>query len=157
MTEYKPGISPKDNNFFMSKKDTEEIKQISEVSVELDKQVDVRKEIKDVIVKSSQEEINEKDFMYIRGNMMQALETGQEAIADLMELAKQSGHPRAYEVMSLMLKTVLEGNKQLMEVHKDYKEITTKEEEETPQTVNNNLFVGTTSELHKLLKSMKDK
>jgi peptidoglycan hydrolase CwlO-like protein len=56
-----------------------------------------------------------------------------------------------------MIKTILEGNKQLIEAHKDKREIETmKEPEEAKaQTVNNNVFVGSTTELHKLLKQLK--
>lgn len=156
---YRPGISPKDKNFFMSKKEEEQIKDITTVESEVDRQVETRKNIKATYNEQSSlnlDQLSEKDFQFIRGNMMTAIETGHEAINELMDLARSSGHPRAFEVLSLMLKTVMDGNKQLIDIHKDYKEMTTVEDE-TPQTVNNNLFVGTTSELHKLLKGIKDK
>lgn len=160
-TNYRPGVSPKDKNFFMSKSEEQEIKELTQVSSDIEDQTKTQKDIKQVctsvkdqIKNVNLDELSEKDFQYIRGNMVSALETGQEAISDLIDLARSSGHPRAFEVLSLMLKTVMDGNKQLIDIHRDYKELS-KQEEETAQTVNNNLFVGSTSELHKLLKQLK--
>ena len=155
---YKAGISPKDKNFFMSKEKTEEIKSLTEKEqiVEYDS---VRKDIAKAVNTNSDDskKLMLNDFEYLRGHMMTAIEAGQEAITDLLELARSSQHPRAYEVLSLMIKTILEGNKQLIEAHKDKREIETMKEPEQAQaqTVNNNVFVGSTTELHKLLKQLK--
>lgn len=161
-SNYRPGVSPKDKNFFMSKSEENEIKELARVNSEIEDGTKKQKDIKQICNSTKEQikninldELSEKDFQYIRGNMVSALETGQEAISDLMDLARSSGHPRAFEVLSLMLKTVMDGNKQLIDIHRDYKELS-QAEEETAQTVNNNLFVGSTSELHKLLKQLKN-
>jgi hypothetical protein len=92
-----------------------------------------------------------KDFEYARGNLYSLVEKGQEAINGILELAQESEMPRAYEVAGQLIKNTSEIAEKLMALHKIKKDV----EEDAPKgptTVNNALFVGSTTELAKLLK-----
>lgn len=91
------------------------------------------------------------DFEYARKNMYDIIEQGHEAIAKLMDIADQSQHPRAYEVIANLIKTMAETNKDLLGLTKQKKELITKEEIPQQQQVTNNLFVGSTAELQAML------
>ena len=94
----------------------------------------------------------EKDYEYTRANLYSIIEKGQEAINGIMEVAGESASPRAYEVAGQLIKSVADTTDKLADLHKKVKEI----EEDNPKTqntvTNNALFVGSTSELSKMLK-----
>lgn len=90
------------------------------------------------------------DFQYARGNMVNILEKGNEALSDMLEFAQRSQHPRGYEVVATLIKTLAETNKDLLELSKKKQEL---EGDKSPSTVHNNLFVGSSAELLKMLKS----
>lgn len=92
----------------------------------------------------------ETDAKYVRQNMYDLLEKGHSAIDELLAVADQSQHPRAYEVLATMIKTMGDINKDLLDSH-EKKQKLTGERAEKPETVNNNLYVGSTSELLKIL------
>ena len=94
-----------------------------------------------------------KDYEYTRANLYSLIEKGQEAINGIMELAGESASPRAYEVAGQLIKSVADTTDKLADLQKKVKDL----EEESTKTTNNNvtnnaLFVGSTSELSKLLK-----
>ena len=93
------------------------------------------------------------DLRYTRENLYNLIERGTDAIEELIQVAKESEHPRAYEVGGQLLKTVGETNGKLLEIHKMKKDITREEQEVSirSQNVTNALFVGSTAELQKLL------
>ena len=93
----------------------------------------------------------EKDYEYNRGNLYSIIEKGQEAINGILELAQESEMPRAYEVAGQLIKSVSDATDKLMDLQKKLKDVN-EEEKKGPTTVNNALFVGSTSELQKLLK-----
>ena len=112
--------------------------------------VPVRKESpkKDNIVKINE---IEKDYEYTRANLYSIIEKGQEAINGIMEVAGESASPRAYEVAGQLIKSVADTTDKLMDLQKKIKDVN----EDTPKTnnvTNNALFVGSTSELSKMLK-----
>lgn len=94
------------------------------------------------------------DFEYARGNLIAAIEKGQEALTSIVDVAGMSQHPRAYEVVATLLKTVADANKDLLELQKRKKDLTGINS--TPTTVNNNLFVGSTAELQQLIKKQNE-
>ena len=109
----------------------------------------------DAIVKTNEvEKVDEvkKDYDYTRGNLYSLIEKGQEAINGIMEVAGETASPRAYEVAGQLIKSVADTTDKLADLHKKVKEI----EEDNPKTqstvTNNALFVGSTSELSKMLK-----
>ncbi len=95
------------------------------------------------------------DFNMARTNLYDLLQVGQSALDELAMVAQQSQHPRAYEVLSTLTKTLVDANKDLMDLHKQKQTI--KKEEgggEDPKTVHNNLyFNGSTKDLQKLIKN----
>ncbi len=93
----------------------------------------------------------EKDYDYTRGNLYSIIEKGQEAIDGILELAQETEQPRAYEVAGQLIKSVSDATDKLMDLQKKLKDV---EEEKTKTTnvTNNALFVGSTSDLAKLIK-----
>lgn len=96
------------------------------------------------------------DFEYARENMMEVINKGQEALFDLMDVARQSQHPRAYEVLATMMNTMVGASKDLLDLQAKKKKILEDDPSASPQQVTNNLFVGSTAELQKYLKQNKD-
>ena len=93
-----------------------------------------------------------KDYDYTRGNLYSLIEKGQEAINGIMEVAGETASPRAYEVAGQLIKSVADTTDKLADLHKKVKDIEA-ENPKTQNTVTNNaLFVGSTSELSKMLK-----
>ena len=95
----------------------------------------------------------EKDYEYTRGNLYSIIEKGQEAINGILELAQESEMPRAYEVAGQLIKSVSDATDKLMDLQKKLKDVEEETIQNGPSTVNNALFVGSTAELQKLLKS----
>jgi hypothetical protein len=94
------------------------------------------------------------DYEYARGNMIAVIEKGQEALSGILDVAGMSQHPRSYEVVATLVKAVADANKDLLELSKKRKDLE-KVENGGPQTVNNNLYLGSTADLLKLLKDNK--
>jgi hypothetical protein len=94
------------------------------------------------------------DFEFARGHMINVIEKGQEALSDMLQVAGMSQHPRAYEVIATLVKTVADANKDLLELQKRKKDLTGIGP--APTTVNNNLFVGSTAELQQLIKKQNE-
>jgi len=93
-----------------------------------------------------------KDYEYTRANLYSLIEKGQEAINGIMEVAGEGGSPRAYEVAGQLIKSVGDVTDKLIDLQKKLKDVE-EDSSKIPNTVTNNaLFVGSTSELSKLLK-----
>ena len=92
------------------------------------------------------------DYEYSRGNLYSLIEKGQEALNGILEVAQGSDHPRAYEVAGQLIKSVGDTTDKLIDLQTKMKELNKEEKAKGPSTVNNALFVGSTSELSKLLK-----
>ena len=92
------------------------------------------------------------DFEYSRATYYELLEKGKESLMDMMEVARSSEHPRAYEVLSNLIKNMADVNDKLMELNKKKKDLDKKEEQKQVGNTTNNLFVGTTTDLQKLLR-----
>ena len=103
------------------------------------------------IKKVEKKEDSTLDYEYSRGNLYSLIEKGQEALNGILEVAQGSDHPRAYEVAGQIIKSVGDTTDKLIDLQSKMKELN-KEEKDSPKTVNNALFVGSTSELSKLLK-----
>tara|TARA_B100000700_G_scaffold282004_1_gene333199 strand:+ start:37277 stop:37687 length:411 start_codon:yes stop_codon:yes gene_type:complete len=94
----------------------------------------------------------EKDYQYTRANLYSLIEKGQESLNGIMELAGESASPRAYEVAGQIIKSVADTTDKLMELQKKVKEVDEEKQKPTTNVTNNALFVGSTSELSKVLK-----
>jgi len=94
----------------------------------------------------------ENDYEYARRNLYDIIENGQRALDDMIDFAKQAQHPRAYEVVGTLINNLVDANQKLLHLSKQVKDIRSKEKNDAPDKVTNNLFVGSTAELQKLLK-----
>lgn len=97
------------------------------------------------------------DFSVARANIYNIIENGTDALHKLSEIADQSQHPRAYEVIGQLMKTLIDANKDLLNIQKTIREIDNENKQIKKETNvhNNNLFVGSTADLQKLLDGMK--
>ena len=109
---------------------------------------------KNVLKKEEKLKINEieKDYEYTRANLYSIIEKGQEAINGIMEVAGESASPRAYEVAGQLIKSVADTTDKLMDLQKKIKDVNEDSPTKTNNVTNNALFVGSTSELSKMLK-----
>ena len=109
---------------------------------------------KDSTKKQEVTKINEieKDYEYTRANLYSIIEKGQEAINGIMEVAGESASPRAYEVAGQLIKSVADTTDKLMDLQKKIKDVNEDNPTKTNNVTNNALFVGSTSELSKMLK-----
>ena len=94
----------------------------------------------------------EKDYKYARAQLYSLIEKGQETLNGVMELAGESASPRAYEVAGQLIKSVADSTDKLMDLQKKMKDIDEEGTKTQNNVTNNALFVGSTSELSKLLK-----
>ena len=94
----------------------------------------------------------QKDYEYTRSNLYSLIEKGQESLNGIMELAGESASPRAYEVAGQIIKSVADTTDKLMEPQKKVKEIDEDNHKTTNNVTNNAVFVGSTSDLSKMLK-----
>lgn len=107
------------------------------------------------IIKPTNERV-EDDYTDTRDNLRSLLATGQDALLAALEVAKQSEHPRAFEVVGNLVKQLADVNQQLMDLHQQKQKLDAPSKEDKAKQVTNNnaIFVGSTSELNKLIKNM---
>ena len=117
--------------------------------------VEVERDVKNIDITSNETIDVEKDYEYTRGNLYSLIEKGQEVLNGIMEVAGESASPRAYEVAGQLIKSVADTTDKLLDLQKKLKDVNENVEVKGPTTVNNALFVGSTAELSKLLKSNK--
>lgn len=121
---------------------------------ELDKVFDVEPteivETKPELPQVKQGEL-QQDYEMTRAQLHNLVMKGQEAIDGILDVARSSDHPRAYEVAGQLIKNVADVTDKLIDLQKKMKDIDEKPRS-SPTTVNNTMFVGSTSELAKLLK-----
>ncbi len=107
--------------------------------------------------KGTQEQYIENDFDHVRGNIKELLSTGRSALYDMIEVAKQSEHPRAYEVVGTLMKQLADMNQQLLDAHSQKQKLSgteKKKEEPASQVTNNAIFVGSTNDLATMIHNM---
>ena len=97
----------------------------------------------------------DRDYKYARDNFYNVIEKGTQALEELLDVASQSQHPRAYEVLATTMKTLIDANKDLVELsRKKNEEQTPKSDQASGGKVTNNLFVGSTAELQQLMRNL---
>jgi hypothetical protein len=126
-----------------------EIEKSLNVETSIVKPDNAKSELPNVVLKKNDVE---KDYKYTRGQLYSLIEKGQEAINGIMELAGESASPRAYEVAGQLIKSVADSTDKLMDLQKKMKDIDEEGTKTQNNVTNNALFVGSTSELSKLLK-----
>ena len=107
------------------------------------------------IIEPEKEDRAENDYEYARNNLKKIIETGSMALQELSSIASTSESPRAFEVVAQMVKNLSDTNKDLLELQKKLKTLKAEEEKKSPNNVTNALFVGSTTELQKLIKGDK--
>lgn len=96
----------------------------------------------------------DNDYEYTRGQLYNLIEKGQEAINGILDVAQNSDHPRAYEVAGNLIKNVADISDKLVDLQKKMKDISEEKSKGPSSVTNNAMFVGSTSELQKMLKQM---
>ena len=98
----------------------------------------------------------DNDYKYSRDTYYELVEKGKQSLELMIEVARESEHPRAFEVLSGMIKNISDVNDRLMDLNKKKKDLDRKEEIKNIAKTTNNLFVGSTAELQKILKNETD-
>jgi hypothetical protein len=97
----------------------------------------------------------DSDYDKSRTNLHDLLSKGHEALAHALEVAKQSEHPRAFEVVGNLVKQLADVNQQLLDVHQQKQKLDAPKADEKSKVTNNNaIFVGSTAELTRMIKNM---
>lgn len=109
------------------------------------------------MIANAHDDSAKEDFERARANIHNMIENGQEAMIKLAQIADSSQHPRAFEVLAKLMDTMLQANEKLLDLQTKIREIDAADSpiNEKAKTINNNLFVGSTAELQKVLKDMK--
>ncbi len=93
------------------------------------------------------------DYEYSRETLFDLINKGRDALEDMIEVARESEHPRAFEVLSGLIKNVADVNDKLMDLNKKNKEIKQEPKQlENQGTTNNNVFIGSTTDLQRILR-----
>lgn len=109
----------------------------------------------EISVSSSQFDKIENDYDHARDNLRELLTQGKAALETALSVAKQSEHPRAFEVVGGLMKQLADINQQLMDVHQQKKKLEEPSKtQSTKNTTNNAIFVGSTAELSKMISNM---
>jgi len=110
------------------------------------------------MIADSHNDSAKNDFEAARANIYEVIQSGQEAMFKLGQIADSSQHPRAFEVLGKIMETMLQANKDLLELQSKIRDINVADAplSEKAQTINNNLFVGSTTELQKMIENIKN-
>jgi len=114
--------------------------------------IEVTTEKAEIVVPEENQDAD-KDYEYTRGELYRLISKGQEAVEGALEVAQESGHPRAYEVAVNAMKQVSDMTDKLIDLQQKMKNLSKEESKKGPSTVTNNaIFLGSTADLQKMLK-----
>lgn len=102
-------------------------------------------------IDESREAKSTEDLDFARNNVIDTIDQGNEALKEMLLLAKSSDEPRAYEVVATLIKTLVDANEKLVDLPNKVKTV---KPDEGGKTVNNNLFVGSNADLLKMIQDM---
>lgn len=113
----------------------------------------------DKMLTDAQDDSASKDFEFSRGNLYEMIQDGKEAMFKLAEIASSSQHPRAFEVYAKLMDTMIHANEKLLDMQEKIRDIKHADApvSEKAKSVTNNLFVGSTAELQRMIKDMNKK
>ena len=154
----------------MSDKETKKKKSIDEKiadALDIDLGVDdskseiVKKPVREITVDPDKKELidQKSDYNLVRNNLKDIIKTGQGAIDGILNVASEGESPRAYEVVSQMIKTVADANRDLLDIHKKMKDLNKEDNrggQNADSITNNAIYVGSTKDLQKLIKDSKN-
>jgi prophage DNA circulation protein len=112
------------------------------------------------IISQARDDSADEDFTFARANIREVIENGTDAIAKLTIIAQQSQNPRAYEVLAKLMDTITNASKELLELQEKIRTIDKADvprNEDSKNQVTNNLFVGSTHELQKMIENMRNR
>ena len=112
--------------------------------------VEVEKNLPSILQNDNKSQEQNSDYKYSREVFYGLVERGQDAIEGILDIARESEHPRVYEVAGQLIKTVGETTEKLIDLQAKVKELD--KDDTMPDKVQNNLFVGSSTELQRLLK-----
>ena len=119
--------------------------------------LDIEPMKQEVLVSDNSNKDVEDDYDYARRNLRDLIDSGMGDLDRVMEIARQSESPRAFEVATNLLKTLTDTNKDLLELAKKKKDLTQEKDKPSAQNITNNaLFVGSTADLQKLIQGKND-
>ncbi|AIX17318.1 terminase DNA packaging protein [Synechococcus phage ACG-2014b] len=118
---------------------------------EIQKHENIKPELK----KSDTEDVKQ-DYETTRAQLHNLVMKGQEAVDGILDVARASDHPRAYEVAGQLIKNVGDVADKLIDLQKKMKELDADDKKSSPSTVNNTMFIGSTADLQKMLKKQKE-
>ena len=107
-------------------------------------------------LKKSETEDVKQDYETTRAQLHNLVMKGQEAVDGILDVARASDHPRAYEVAGQLIKNVGDVADKLIDLQRKMKELDADEKKLSPSTVNNTMFIGSTADLQKMLKRQKE-
>ena len=111
--------------------------------------------VKPIIKKSDDEDVK-SDYEVSRAALHSLVMKGQQAVDGILDVAEASDHPRAYEVAGQLIKNVADTADKLIDLQKKMKDLDAEDKKNSPSTVNNTMFIGSTAELQKMLKKQKE-
>ena len=91
------------------------------------------------------------DYDYSRETYYELIEKGKDALESMIEVARESEHPRAYEVLSTLIKNVSDVNDKLMDLNKKQKDLDQKDEVKQVENQQNNFYLGSTADVQRML------
>jgi hypothetical protein len=106
------------------------------------------------VPKKQEQDHQDKDYDYTRAQLYNLIDKGQEAFNGALEVAQESGHPRAYEVAVNAMKQVADTTDKLLDLQKKMKDLDAPTKNSVNTKTTNNLFVGSTADLQKMLKQI---
>jgi len=111
-----------------------------------------------VIVVDDKKKDVDNDYTYSRAVLYDLIEKGRGALEDMLEVARESEHPRAFEVLSGLIKNTADVNDKLLDLNKKHKDISTDPFNQVENgTTNNNVFIGSTTDLQRMLQDVHKK
>lgn len=116
----------------------------------------VKKETPISTIDSNLEEDLTDAYEQTKSNLQDLIDQGKDAMEEILQIAKAGQHPRAFEVYGTLLKNVVDANKELLAVQKQMREMNKQNQASGSTHIDNAIFVGSTSELNKLIKGKND-
>ena len=95
-------------------------------------------------------------YQQSKENLQGIIDQGQEAMQEILEIAKAGQHPRAFEVYGTLLKNMVDANTELLNIQKQMRDMDEDKKKQSGTTIDKAIFVGSTNELNKLLKGSKE-
>ena len=101
---------------------------------------------------SNEKDNVQNDYDYPRETLYELIEKGKDALENMIEVARESEHPRAYEVLSGLIKNVSDTNDKLMDLNKKQRQMDEKEQIKQVENTQNNYFMGSTADIQRMLR-----